>query len=376
MKIISKKHSCLLSFLFFISLLFYSCGGSPSNDVQSFSPEIVAEFEEIIDENMVQYNSPAVIAGVWVPSQGTWIKAKGYADITTGRKVERDDYVRIGSITKTFTITVLLQLVDEGKIHLNDTLNIYFPGVQKLANITVRELANMTSGLFNVDDDPNFLETFLANPFKKWTPQEILNISLGHDPVFEPGTGYHYSNVNTIIVGMIIEKVTGNKIEKEIENRIITPLNLSHTSFPTDYQIPDEHMCGYWDPNKDGDLQDMTFFDPSIAWTAGAMISTLDDLHVWAEVLAEGELLKPETQQERLTWNGYGDIPYEKYCLGIAYMGPFLGHTGGIQGYVSVMFYLPEKKATIILFSQNDPDCLFEIFTGITRILFPDDVPW
>jgi len=306
MKIISKKHSCLLSFLFFISLLFYSCGGSPSNDVQSFSPEIVAEFEEIIDENMVQYNSPAVIAGVWVPSQGTWIKAKGYADITTGRKVERDDYVRIGSITKTFTITVLLQLVDEGKIHLNDTLNIYFPGVQELANITVRELANMTSGLFKVDKDPNFLETFLANPFKKWTPQEILNISLGHDPYFEPGTGYRYSNVNTIIVGMIIEKVTGNKIEKEIENRIITPLNLSHTSFPTDYQIPDEHMCGYWDPNKDGDLQDMTFFDPSIAWTAGAMISTLDDLHVWAEVLAEGELLEPETQQERLTWSGYG----------------------------------------------------------------------
>ncbi|MEQ8224727.1 MAG: serine hydrolase domain-containing protein [Candidatus Eremiobacterota bacterium] len=368
----------LICIIFFTFISNCSAGeGSSSVPVQTqeFSADIQQKMEHVIDENMASLNIPGVIAGVWIPGQGNWIKARGKADISTGRDIKYTDKVRLASITKTFTITVLLQLVDEGKISLDDTLNKYISFLPDSDEITIRELCNMTSGLYNYNEDPDFDKIYTEEPLHKWTPEEIVNIAISHEPYFAPGKGYYYSNTNTVLIGMIIEKLTCNKLETEVQNRIITPLGLKNTTFATTSDISGEYSHGYVDLNDDGHLSDVTLLDPSCAWSAGAIVSNLDDLYIWAGALAEGELLSEKTQQERLTWSGQTSSPLLKYCLGIYYVGNFLGHNGEIRGYNNCMYYLPSKKATFIVFSNNGTGA-DKIFQELSKIVLPDDVSW
>jgi D-alanyl-D-alanine carboxypeptidase len=374
--LIGRLTCITIIFFIFISNCSVSDGSSSvPAQTPTFSPDIQKKMEQVIDENMASLKIPGVIVGVWVPGQGTWIKAKGKADISTGRDIKPSDKVRLASITKTFTITVLLQLVDEGKISLDDTMDKYISNVPNSDNITIRELCNMTSGLYNYNEDPGFDEIYINEPLHKWTPQELVNIALSHEPYFEPGKGYYYSNTNTLLIGMIIEQLTGNKLEMEIQNRIITPLGLKNTTFATTPDISGEYSHGYVDPNEDGHLLDFTERDPSCAWSAGAIVSNLDDLYIWAGAVAEGTLLTQKTQQERLTWSGQTSNPLFKYCLGIYYVGNFLGHNGEIRGYNNCMYYLPSRKATFIVFSNNGTGA-DKIFQELSKIVLPDDVSW
>ncbi len=176
-----------ISIIFFTFISNCSAGDGSSSvppQAPAFSVDIQHKMEQVIDENMTSLNIPGVIAGVWIPGQGTWIKAKGKADISTGRDIKPSDKVRLASITKTFTITVLLQLVNGGKISLDDTLNKYISCVPNSDNITIRELCNMTSGLYNYNEDPGFDEIYTTEPLYKWTPEEIINIAISHDPFY------------------------------------------------------------------------------------------------------------------------------------------------------------------------------------------------
>jgi len=393
--------SCII-ILTLLILLFSSCSDDTSisiatpTSVPTFGTDTVQKMEQVMDKYMENLHIPGVVVGVWVPGQGTWIKAKGKGNISTGQDLKYDDRFRIGSITKTFTVTVLLQLVDEGKINLDDTLDKYISSVPNGKNITIRELCNMSAGLYNYTDDPDFVEVYQTEPLHKWMPQELVNIAISHDPYFPPGEMYHYSNTNTILVGMIIEKITGNTLDAEVRNRIITPLGLRNTSFDTTPYMTGQYSHGYIDPNNDGNLMDVTEADPSCAWSAGAIVSTLDDMYIWAKAVAEGNLLSEKTQKERLTWGGqpmdpnwgkamsYGkdgitDLPKAdtqfKYCLGIFYFGNFLGHNGQIRGYNGSMYYLPSKKSVFIVFSNNGKGA-DAIFQEISKIVLPDDVSW
>jgi len=371
--------NCGIVILFSLLILFItpSCSDSPaiSSVTPEFSREKIQQMEAVIKANMAEYHIPGLIVGVWTPDQGTWLKAEGKRDLVTGEDVTVFDKFRIASITKTFTITILLQLADEGLLSLDDTLDKFFPHKPALASVTVRQICNMTSGIFSYTEATSFGEEVNNNPLKKWTPEELADIALAEEFYFPPGTGYHYSNTNTILAAMIIEQIRGKKIEDEFNTRLFKPLNMNSSFFATDPVINGPHLHGFQYEN--GEYTDVTtFYDPSLAWSAGAVVSTLSDLRTWCVALAEGYLLSESMQRERLTWSGYTDTENYKYCLGIYYTGNFLGHNGGYPGYNTVMYYLPSKKAVFIVATSNQSGGADKIFYDISKIVYPEEVSW
>jgi D-alanyl-D-alanine carboxypeptidase len=189
------------------TLTMISCGDSNQGSLRE-------SIEWAVEKTMSENGIPGAIVGVWSPDHGDMIIVMGKADIETGRYMDSVDRVRIASITKTFTVTVILQLVDEGKLGLDDKLNTWFPEIPGSNEITVRELCNMTSGLFNYSDDQTFQKVYSEDPDKVWSSEELVNLAVAHAPYFPPGTGWHYSNTNTIILGMIINKITGKEVRE------------------------------------------------------------------------------------------------------------------------------------------------------------------
>jgi D-alanyl-D-alanine carboxypeptidase len=287
--------------------------------------------------------------------------------------------MRIGSITKTLTGTAVLQLVDQGKLHLDDPVSKYVPGVPNGAQITLRELLNMTSGLYNYSLDPAFNHTLDSDMGKVWAPEELLAIAFSHPPDFAPGKGWEYSNTNFILLGMIVERVTGRPVEEVLSDAIFNPLGMTNSLLPprTSAAIPDPHPHGYLYSSNAADIHcqpataaqlgaphDVTNANPSWGWTAGAGISTLHDLRIWARALATGTLLSAATQRERLQWvpgnlPGLPSASGVHYGLAIADIDGFLGHNGDLPGFQSFMGYSPAKDATIIVLTNLylAPDC-------------------
>lgn len=158
---------------------------------------------------MKESRSPGVIAAVCVPGRGTWVAVRGKADLETGRSPQTGDKTRIGSITKTFTPVTVLQLVDEGKIKLDDPIQRYLAFVPENSPITVRQLLNHSSSIFDAEnDDPDFRKAVDENPARALSPREIVETSMSHEPYNKPGEEAHYSNANYKALGLIVEEVT------------------------------------------------------------------------------------------------------------------------------------------------------------------------
>ena len=268
---------------------------------------------------------------------------------------------------------MILQLVDEGKLHLADPVAKYQQEVPNGAHITIRELLNMTSGLYNYSEDVDFGKTMMAQPGKVWQPQDLLAIAFKHQPYFAPGAGFHYSNTNFILLGLIVEQLTAKPLAEELQRRIFTPLGMHDTSLPalTDASIPAPHPQGYASKASGecptapaGDLRavkrgpqqasvcNVTTMNPSWGWAAGSAISTLHDLRIWARVLANGTLLSQAMQKERLTWVEVA--PNMRYGLAIFDVDDFLGHNGALPGFQSFMGYRPEQNQMVIVLTNLD----------------------
>jgi D-alanyl-D-alanine carboxypeptidase len=294
-----------------------------------------------------------------VPGQGTWTTALGIGNLASRQPMQVNNFMRIGSLTKTFTATVILQLVDQGKLGLDDPVSKYQPEVPNGAHITIRELLNMTSGLFTYDDDEGWTQAFLADPYRVWTPEELLAIAFKHPPVFAPGKGWYYDNTNYILLGLIMEQLTHLPAEQAFQRYLFGPLGMRQTSLPspTSSAIPAPHAQGYMygtDFTGTGPLLNVTDWNPSWGWTAGAAVSTLHDLKIWAKALATGRLLSEATQKERLTWVNVGTWlgkPFG-YGLGVMDFGGFLGHSGVTFGFTSWMGYQLQTGATIIVLTN------------------------
>jgi D-alanyl-D-alanine carboxypeptidase len=358
----------LVALLIATALACSSCGTQESEPESAFSlsPELRQELERILDDVMAENGIPGAVIGVWVPGEGSWVEAKGLADVDAEQAMDIADKVRIGSITKTFLATVILQLVDEGRVSLDDPLQDYAPEVPGSEEITMRMLLDHTSGLFDYTSDEGFQEALDAEPLTKWQPQELVDFAISHEPYFAPGQGWQYSNTNYILLGMIVEQVTGNQVGDEMRTRIYERLGLSNTSFPEGPEMSGRYSHGYMYWDDQNNLTDITTtFDPSLAWAAGGMISNLGDLEVWAEALATGELLSSATQEERLT---FVDAQQgTQYGLGIVDYKGFLGHGGDIPGFSNAAFYNPSMDVTIVLSLNKNPNDL--VFAGLATFM-------
>jgi D-alanyl-D-alanine carboxypeptidase len=343
-----------------------------------FDGVVAQRLDRAITDAMAQASIPGAIVGLWGPG-GSYVKALGLADKATGAPMRVDFFQRIGSVTKTFTITGILQLADAGRLGLDDPVSKYIDGVPNGDAITLRQLARMQSGLFNYSFTDAFQKALYADPYAPFTPEQLLGYAFAEPPVFPPGQGFQYSNTNTVLLGLVVEKLSGQSLADYVRDHILIPLGLGATNFPTDNAFPSPHAQGYADLG-DGVPAVSTDWDPSWGWAAGAMTSNLDDMRRWAPVLATGSLLSPQLQGQRLqTVNGPGQPAKDGYGLGIFNLAGWIGHNGSLPGYQTVVVYLPPKDLTMVIFINTDipyqgaePSTV--VATAITKVITPDHV--
>jgi D-alanyl-D-alanine carboxypeptidase len=231
----------------------------------------------------------------------------------------------------------------------------------------------MQSGLLTFDDVAEFANSYLTDPHQSFTPAQLLGYALDKPLQFPPGSQYQYSNTNTVLLGLVVEKQSGQSLPDYIRDHILAPLKMTHTSFPTTAAFPDPHPQGYTAPQ--GMELSATDWNPSWAWGAGNMISTIEDMRTWARALATGALLTPETQRQRLDTT----VPMNPqrsafYGLGIFSAGGWIGHSGSMFGYQTVALYLPQTQTTLVFFiNTNAPlDASTKLASAITKVISPD----
>ncbi|NGO73048.1 serine hydrolase domain-containing protein [Streptomyces boncukensis] len=260
----------------------------------------------------VQHDADALrdagVSGVSVrleTPRGTVTARSGVGDLVSRRPVPEDGYLRLGSITKTFVATVVLQLVDEKRLSLDQTVEQLLPGVVSGAGndgrtITLRDLLQHTSGLYDyiadVFPDPS-ARTYFTNRWRTYRPAQLVALAMRHKPAFPPGADWAYSNTNYVLAGMIVEKVTGRSWEQQVHDRILRPLGLRHTDTPGTWPfLPHPHAVNYQQFTRGGTMVDTTIpYRPFDSGADGSMTGTARDANRFFTALTRGRLLKPAT---------------------------------------------------------------------------------
>jgi D-alanyl-D-alanine carboxypeptidase len=315
-------------------------------------PDLASKLDIAAQESFNLSGAPGAIAGVATP-QGVWTKAYGFADPAARQPMATDMHMRIGSVTKTFTGTVILQLAQEGRLSLDDPIDKYYKGIPNGDKTTLKELVNMTSGIASYYTDA-FLQRYYGDPTGTFTPDELIAYGVSASPIFEPGDMFYSSNTNSILLGKVIEAVTGGSVQTAFQQRIYGPLDLAGTSLPdASADLPSPHPQGYTLQNAKtaGEPVDATNWNPSFGWTAGAMISTLADMLTYTRALGTGQgLLSAQGQIQRLesfqASSGHG---LALYCS-----GGWVGHTGELPGFSSNAFYDTTTDTTVVVMLNSD----------------------
>nr|WP_317852517.1 serine hydrolase domain-containing protein [Streptomyces venezuelae] len=361
---------------------------SPAGDFPVLDDSVKAKLDTAVRDVMKKAAVPGVVVGLWAPGKGAYVQAFGVADKSTGAPMTTNIYQRIGSETKMFTVTALLQLAEQGKVGLDDPIGKYIADVPNGDRVTLRQLAGMRSGLLSYTQTEAFYKALTSDPQSSYTPQQLLDYAFGAPKpiLFEPGAEFNYSNTNLILLGLVVEKISGQPLGAYIHDHILNPAGMSRTSFPQGAEFPAPHAQGYTNQTATGKTENATDWDPSWGWAAGAMISDLRDLRTWGKTVATGvfpdgkRMLSPEMQKQRLT-TPPTVIPGAGYGLGIFDVQGWIGHNGSLPGYQTLTIHLPEEQATLVVMlntdigygpQQEEPSTLFG--QAITQIVTPDHV--
>lgn len=316
--------------------------------------ELVERLQGAAEVGLALSLAPGVTVGVRT-SEGTWMGAFGVADLQTGAPMEVGMHTRVGSVTKTFTGTLFLQLVEEGKLHLDDTVDQWFPEFPNSDRVTLQQLSDMHSGLTSYTTSDEFEEQLFGDRRKAWTVQELLDLAVVLPPSFEPGTDYQYSNTNTVLLGEIISRVEGKDLGQLLQERIFDPLELRNTSWPGESnELPEPFAHGITLQGVDDAVPlDVTFDNPSWGNAAGEIISDLPDLLTWTSALATGQgVLDEATAAERLaSFPG----PYRfSYGIGAACFQGWVGHEGELPGYNTTVYYDTVNNVAVAVQTNSD----------------------
>lgn len=321
-------------------------------------PELQKAIQEIVDSGLTGVSLRVN------DERGEWVGSAGVAELGEAAKPPVNGHVRIGSNTKTFTATLVLQLVAEGKVELDTPAIDYLPEFDLDRRITVRMLLQHTSGVFNFTGEfyedgtvlagiPSTIsgQEWVDNRFKTYPPEELVRLALSKPARFEPGTGWSYSNTNYVLARLLVEKVTGRSCAEVTQERILGPLGLSDTVVPyTSPEIPDPHAHAYYRYEEAGVQKtvDITRHNPSWISAGGDMISTTRDLHTFISALAGGKLLPAALLAEMRTPH-----PESGFGLGLRVQdagpdgGILLFHNGGAAGHAALMYSTPDGSKTL-----------------------------
>jgi D-alanyl-D-alanine carboxypeptidase len=318
-----------------------------------------------IRQAMTDHVVPGCVVSLEHPGADPWLEAFGLADIESGEPVTIDHHFRIGSITKTFTATVILKLIDDGTLQLDEPVSTFRDDIPNGDTMTLQHLLGMRSGLFDLLDDPSVFPRLLADPTKPFPPEEQLQVGLSHPPDFAPGEKFAYSNTNYALLQIIAEQVTGTPLDEQIALSVLSPTGLVETTWPMSPDLPNPFAHGYIAPPPPDDatpvpgasprLVDFSQLDPSIGGGAGALQSTIGDLRTWLHTLIDGTLLSPALQRQRLTFPPAEKPGQMRYGLGIANMDGWIGHDGAILGYQGYMAHQPDAETSIVVLANIKP---------------------
>ncbi|NRF41781.1 serine hydrolase [Pedobacter foliorum] len=347
-----KKTIAFLSLLFFIA--FSSCA-------QTASPPLnKAKLDSLL--NALDKNNKAMMSlAVMLDGKLVYSKAIGDANRSSAKPITATPQTkyRIGSITKMFTGTMIFQLIQEGKLSLTTPLSTYFPQLPNAEKITIANLLNHSSGLFNFTNDPGYVATLAQK-----VSQEELLAKFQHASVFEPGSKHEYSNTNYVLLGFIIEKLDKKTYDAALKARITTKLGLKDTYYggkinPSNKEANSYKWIGSWTPDSETDM--------SIPCGAGALVSTPSDLVKFIDALFNGKLISQESLTQMKTLQGnYGMamfvIPF--------YERQGYGHNGGIDGFQSVLAYYPTDKTAIAITANGVNTLMNNVTIGVLSIAF------
>ena len=360
---------------------------APGPAEKPFSPALQKKLGKALDSAWGETVAPGAIVGVWVDGQG-WTATRG-----TTRKGTKDaptvaDHTRIGSITKTFTGTVIMQLVAEGNLELSDTIDRWFPWVPNASQITIRELGDMSSGINTYTQDKAVLERYFGAPQTIWKPIELIKGGVSLAPKFPVGQGFFYSNTNFLMLGQIAEKLTGKPIARLMRERIFEPLGMDETSYPYTTALPQPYWNGYTNQNLVGTkIHDATHWSPTFFSSAGQIVSTLGDMKVYAQAVGDGSLIGKAAQRERLQPNPASVAAGREYDFAIGRDHGWITHSGEVPGYNTQFGYLPKLKATVVVFTNTDmenpgdgapgtiPAPAPTLLSALAKVIAPQNVP-
>jgi D-alanyl-D-alanine carboxypeptidase len=328
-----------------------------------FDPALASSLQRALDSVRATQGVEGASAAFLIPGQGMWLGVSGISSISPPANIDPAMLLGIGSNTKAFVSTTLLNLVDEGLLSLDDPLSKWLPPYRNITgSVTIRQLMNMTSGLFDYLNDSNAQgDSVAANPTRLWTPEELITTFVG-PPHRPPGGAYTYCNTDYVLLGMVIRNITGQSVSSQIRKRVLTPLSLDHTYLEVE-ESHTEPVAHPWDSGFDFASIPVTAHFSTL-WTAGGVISTAENMARWVKGLYEGAVISPAALGQMLTcvpmsstaatgleWNGYG--------LGVRrgayYQKKVMGHAGAVMGYVSITGYLPQTGTSfVVLFNASE----------------------
>ena len=317
------------------------------------------QIREIAEQKLIETKAPGAVIGVY---QGDHVLAElaiGLSSIEPAEPTNIDQHFRIGSITKAFMSVILFQLVDEGRLRLDDKLSRYLPDYPDAAGIEIRQLASMTARIKDPLYAKDFKRQVESDPYRIWRADELVTATakVSRWPA-QPNDSWHYSNSAAVILGLIIERVTGNSLQHELSTRILEPLELSKTGYNLQAALPEPFCRGYsYAPERhflarNGTaIRDVTEINPSLWNAAGGMYSTLRDLQEFASALGRGKLVSATSYAEQTNWI---QTPWKNHRYGvlIAEIEGLVGHDGDVPGYCTFMGYRAHDDLTIVVLTN------------------------
>ncbi|MGA5557915.1 serine hydrolase domain-containing protein [Streptomyces lavendulocolor] len=321
------------------------------------------ELRKALEELVGPPDGPPGAIAVMQRGRDVKVYRAGVADAETGRPPRPGDHMRVASVAKAYSGAVALQLVDRGKLRLDDTIGKRLPRLPKAWHkVKLRHLLQHTSGLPDFTQDPDFLRAVAADPRGEVDPHTLLDFVADRPLLFTPGSRYRYDNSDNIVVAMMAEAATGRPYEELLRGLVIRPLGLRDTSLPRGYLLPHPYLHGY-DFEPEGPLEDVsTAFSASLFWASGGVVSTPNDLNAFMRAYGSGRLLSKKTYEQQRKWikgssvnpgpgrneAGLALFRYTTRC------GVVHGHTGTIPGYTQLAVTTPDgtRSLTFTLTSQ------------------------
>ena len=316
---------------------------------------------------LVAAGAPGAILYVRDGDRTTSITA-GYGDLAQKTPMRANDHFKIASLTKTYTATLVLRLVQEGKLRIGDNVEQWLPRlVPNGRHITVHMLLNHTSGLADFDSDPRYLKPYLGgNLGYYWSPRQLVKLAIAHRPLFPPGKTTHeaYSNTDYVLLGLIVEKITGRSLATEMQRQIFAPLHLTETTFPIKPGLKSPYAHGYMMLGKPP-AADVTGLSPSMSPASGAIVADAHDTADFYRALLTGRLLNPELLKAMKTTISSGphyDIPGQRYGYGLesfpTQCGLAWGHNGVLPGYITFIYSSSDGQRQALLMVNHDASTL------------------